>query len=68
MPCKQICLKLKVSKPGNGSHYKAGHKRCQICDLFINFSGSWCPCCGFKLRTGTRNAYHKSTKYPKFRY
>jgi Zn ribbon nucleic-acid-binding protein len=50
MPCKGICIHLKAS-----SRYATGQKRCQVCELFIKWDGSCCPCCGYKLRTRPRN-------------
>lgn len=38
------------------SRYADGQKRCQVCELYINWDiGSHCPCCGSKLRTRPRN-------------
>ena len=31
-----------------------GQKRCQICEIFIKWDGIFCPCCGCRLRIGTR--------------
>lgn len=48
MTCKEICLKYKAQKDGSGSHrYANGQKRCQTCEIFIRWEGSWCPCCGY---------------------
>lgn len=38
----------------DGARYIAGLKRCQICDLFLNYDGLYCPCCHFRLRTKPR--------------
>lgn len=61
MVCKGICVKYKAKRPRNG-HYAEGHKRCQICELFMIWNGDkddpnsfWCPCCGYRLRTRPRN-------------
>jgi hypothetical protein len=40
--------------------YANGHKRCQICDLFIKWYGVFCPCCGSRLRMGPRNIKDKA--------
>jgi hypothetical protein len=50
MPCNGICLRHRSS-----NNYSNGQKRCQICDLFIEWDGLRCPCCGYKLRTRPRN-------------
>ena len=52
--CKDICFRYKASKPANGSRYAMGQRRCQICELFIQWEGLWCPCCGVRLRTRPR--------------
>ena len=31
--------------------YSHGQKHCQICETFIEWDGTFCPCCGQKLRT-----------------
>jgi predicted amidophosphoribosyltransferase len=55
MTCKGICIRHKAS-----GRYATGHKRCQQCDLFIEWDGLWCPCCGYKLRTRPRKFKLKS--------
>jgi hypothetical protein len=55
MPCKGICIRHKAS-----GRYATGNKRCQQCDLFIKWDGLWCPCCGYKLRTGPRHCKLKA--------
>ena len=39
--------------------YANGQKRCQICDIFIQWDGLWCPYCGYRLRTKPRNLKYK---------
>jgi uncharacterized Zn finger protein (UPF0148 family) len=55
MTCKGICTDHK----GSG-RYATGHKRCQICDLFMQWDGVFCPCCGSRLRIGPRNIEDKA--------
>ena len=55
MTCKGICTDHK----GSG-RYATGHKRCQICDLFIQWDGVFCPCCGRRLRIGPRSFKFKA--------
>ena len=55
MKCKGICLNHEAS-----GRYATGHKRCQICDLFINWDGVFCPCCSSRLRTGPRHTKNKA--------
>lgn len=61
MVCKGICIKYKVSKPNAPlGHYQVGHKRCQICEIFIKWKGKSCPCCNYRLRATPRNAVYKA--------
>ncbi|MFL6321070.1 MAG: hypothetical protein ACJ72Q_11400 [Nitrososphaeraceae archaeon] len=50
MSCKGICIHHKTVS----NNYTNGQKRCQVCDLFIQWNGLRCPCCGCKLRTKPR--------------
>lgn len=59
MACKGICKKYRVDKSKNGGHYALGHKRCQLCEIFIKWKGLFCPCCNYRLRTLPRNAKYK---------
>ena len=36
-----------------------GQRRYQVCQIFINWPGFFCPCCGYKLRTKPRNKKFK---------
>jgi len=61
MVCKGICERHKAQKPtGNSGRYATGQKRCQICEIFIDWEGLWCPCCGYRLRGKPRNLRYKS--------
>ena len=55
MTCKGTCIDHK----GSG-RYATGNKRCQICDLFMEWDGVFCPCCGSRLRTRPRNIEDKT--------
>jgi hypothetical protein len=35
MSCKGICVRYKAA----ANHYSNGHKRCQVCELFIQWTG-----------------------------
>lgn len=60
MVCTDICLRYKVIRPfGHGGHYGAGHKRCQICSIFMKYDGVTCPCCHYQLRTNPRSKKYK---------
>ena len=56
MSCKNICIRHKVSGAPSGLRYAAGQKRCNTCELFINWDGVRCPCCSCRLRTAPRNS------------
>jgi hypothetical protein len=59
MTCKGICVYHKAKKESIRGYYVSGQKRCQACEIFIEWKGLWCPCCGSKLRTGPRNMKYK---------
>ncbi len=61
MTCMGICEKYHARLQGGigGSHYALGHKRCQVCSLFVKWEGLWCPCCGNRLRARPRNKEYK---------
>jgi hypothetical protein len=58
--CKGICIRHKARKPVGSGRYAVGQKRCQICELFIEWPGLWCPCCGYRLRSKPRNLKYKT--------
>ena len=60
MVCKGICVRHKALKPVGNGRYSSGQKRCQACELFLRWDGFWCPCCGYRLRTGPRNTKFKN--------
>ena len=60
MTCKGICSRYKAQKPVGTGRYASGQRRCQICEIFINWEGLWCPCCGYRLRTKPRNLKYKA--------
>ena len=61
MVCKGICSRHKAMRPSTGMRYLIGQKRCQVCQIFINWQGFFCPCCGYRLRTKPRNKKYKLT-------
>ena len=54
-----MCLRYKAKKNQSGARYANGQKRCQMCEIFIEWEGLWCPCCGYRLRTMPRNKAYK---------
>ena len=55
MTCKELCIHHKAL-----GRYATGNKRCKICEIFIEWDGVFCPCCGHKLRTRPRNMKFKA--------
>jgi len=60
MTCNGVCQRYKATGSFYGGRYNNGQKRCQVCVIFIVFSGIWCPCCGYKLRSKPRNKKYKA--------
>jgi hypothetical protein len=60
LACKGISSRPKVTKPVSSGRYSTGHKRCQVCEIFLKWDGLWCPCCGYRLRTQPRNLKYKA--------
>ena len=60
MACKGIHDKYKRTRKVGTSNYIDGKKRCNHCEVFIEWDGIMCPCCGYKLRTKPRNKYYKA--------
>jgi hypothetical protein len=40
-----------------------GQKRCSVCEIFINWVESNCPCCKVKLRTRSFRGFGMRKKY-----
>ena len=59
MVCKGICSRHKAMRPSAGMRYLKGQKRCQGCQIFINWQGFFCPCCECRLRNRPRNKKNK---------
>lgn len=60
MTCRGICPRYKVKKRMAGGYYATGGKRCQVCDIFVDWVGYSCPCCHFKLRGKPRSGMYKN--------
>ncbi len=55
MNCNNSCKKFQAkSNSAMGGRYEQGQKRCPECEVFIEWEGLWCPCCGRLLRTKPR--------------
>lgn len=53
--CIGTCIRYKAKKPLEIGRYAAGQKRCNVCEIFINSDGAFCPCCRGKLRSLPRS-------------
>ena len=61
MSCRGICNRYKAKKPtASSSRYVNGQKRCQVCEAWLDYAGSHCPCCGIMLRTKPRSREGKA--------
>lgn len=52
--CKGVCESFKGNSIAYKFRYEQGQKRCTFCNIFIEFSGNRCPCCGCALRIKAR--------------
>ena len=67
MTCHGKCELYRGYRPKrNRGRYESGQKRCQHCDIFLQWAGLWCPCCGFRMRVKPRN--RKDNPREVFRY
>jgi len=60
LTCKGTCTRHKARKPVGLGRYATGQKRCQVCEVFLDWDGIWCPCCGYRLRSRPRNMKYKT--------
>jgi hypothetical protein len=63
MGCKGICIRYKADRPKSGMRYILGQKRCQICAIYLNWQGLWCPCCKCRLRGRPKKSKNKLTNH-----
>ena len=57
MHCHGACQRYKASvNTREGGRYEQGQKRCHQCEIYIEWEGLWCPCCGYLLRTKPRGS------------
>ena len=50
MTCNGLCIRYKAVGKIHGGRYANGQKRCQTCNIFLNWDGLFCPCCGYRVR------------------
>jgi hypothetical protein len=54
MACCKNYNRYKVTNDLSGRYYEEGYKRCQVCEIFIAWNGTKCPCCSQILGTKPR--------------
>jgi len=59
MGCKGICERYKAERHFGIGLYVNGRKRCQVCEVYLEWDGYYCPCCRHKLRTKPHNGKYK---------
>ena len=59
MVCKGVCSRYKAKWTGHESRYTSGQKRCNTCDIYLQWDGFRCPCCGISLRTRPRESKYR---------
>ena len=57
--CTEKCKNYKDQKPGRAGRYVTGQRRCQFCEVFIQWEGLYCPCCNSRLRCGPKSRQGK---------
>ena len=58
MTCRGICKRHKARHIVGKSMYALGYRRCKKCELYLDWLGMWCPCCGLRLRNHGTHAKH----------
>jgi len=48
--CTGTCKNYKALKPIHIGRYASGQKRCNFCEMFVDYEGNTCPCCNSQLR------------------
>ncbi|HXX96201.1 MAG TPA: hypothetical protein VEL11_03680, partial [Candidatus Bathyarchaeia archaeon] len=64
LSCNGRCIRHKARKQVGLGRYAAGQKRCQICEVFLQWDGLFCPCCSYRLRTKPRSMKYKTKLKP----
>lgn len=54
MGCNGICHRYKAKKQNNVGRYASGQKRCNVCNMYLNWEGLFCPCCNLRIRMNSR--------------
>jgi len=59
--CSGRCKEYKAPKPKQIGRYASGQKRCNFCEIFVNYDGLTCPCCKRQLRCLPRSRKDKKS-------
>ena len=57
MSCKDKCYNF--PSYGKIGRYSLGFKRCNTCECFFIVDGTYCGCCGMRLKHSPKNAKTK---------
>ena len=59
MACRNLCERLDSKIIVGERRYGLGKKYCQRCEVHFLHDGSFCPCCGMRLRLSPTNRKDK---------
>ena len=59
MTCNDICHRYEITKPKGVGRYASGQKRCNSCNIFVEWDGMFCPCCKLQLRRSPRSRKYR---------
>lgn len=61
--CVGKCKHTKAEKPKHLGRYASGQKRCNYCEVFVDYDGMFCSCCNRRLRCLPRSRKGKEMYY-----
>jgi len=62
MVCRNLCERLDSKIIVGKSIYEEGKKYCRRCEVYFLHDGSFCPCCGMRLRISPINKKGRNRK------
>ena len=62
MTCRNLCERLDSKIIVGKSNYEEGKKYCRRCEVYFLHDGSFCPCCGIRLRVSPVNKKGRNRK------
>ena len=60
MTCRNLCERLYSKIIVGKNKYEGGKKYCRCCEVYFLHDGSFCPCCGMRLRFSPVNKKDKN--------